>query len=91
MKLYVGNLPYSVTEEQLKELFQGYGDVVSVKMIIDRMTNKPKGFGFVEMGSKDEGEAAIAALDGKEFEGRNLKVNEARPPQDRPRRSNNRF
>jgi len=91
MKLYVGNLSYSVTEEQLKELFQEYGDVVSAKIIIDRMTNKPKGFGFIEMASREAGEAALAALDGKEFEGRQMKVSEARPPQDRPRRSNNRF
>jgi RNA recognition motif-containing protein len=77
-KLYVGNLSYSVTNDQLKELFTNYGEVTEVKII------EGKGFGFVEMSSVDEAEKAKNELDGTEFEGRTLKVNDARPP--RPRR-----
>ncbi|ADN35927.1 RNP-1 like RNA-binding protein [Methanolacinia petrolearia DSM 11571] len=81
-KLYVGNLTYSVTEKQLEELFSQYGDVKSVR-IIER-----KGFGFVEMGSAEEAEKAMAALNETEYEGRTMRIDEARPP--RPRSDFNR-
>lgn len=77
-KVYVGNISYSTTEDALRGLFAGYGDVVSCRMITDRETGKFKGFAFVEMGSEDSASAAITALDGKDFDGRQLKVNEAR-------------
>lgn len=79
MKLYVGNMSYNTTEAELKELFGGYGEVKSVAVITDRETGRAKGFGFVEFANDDDAKAAIAALDGKEVGGRNLKVNEARP------------
>jgi cold-inducible RNA-binding protein len=79
MKLYVGNLSYSATENELRELFGNHGQVTSVAVITDRETGRAKGFGFVEFASDEEGKAAIAALDGKEVGGRSLKVNEARP------------
>jgi RNA recognition motif-containing protein len=82
--IYVGNLPWAATEEEVQDLFAQYGDVNSVKLISDRETGRARGFGFVEMGAgADE---AIEALDGTVFGGRNLRVNEARPrPQQRPR------
>ena len=86
MKLYVGNLPYSATEEELSELFGAHGTVTSVSIIKDRETNRSKGFGFVEMESDDAGKAAIEALHGTEFGGRALVVNEARPQTERPQR-----
>jgi RNA recognition motif-containing protein len=79
MKLYVGNLSYGATENELRELFGAHGQVTSVAVITDRETGRAKGFGFVEYASNEEGQAAIAALDGKEVGGRALKVNEARP------------
>jgi RNA recognition motif-containing protein len=79
MKLYVGNLNYNATEDELRELFGAHGNVTSVAIIMDRETGRSKGFGFVEFSSDEEGKAAIAALDGKETGGRALKVNEARP------------
>lgn len=82
-KLYVGNLSYDVTEEQLKELFSGAGTVVSVSLITDRHSGRSKGFGFVEMGSDDDAKAAIEKLNGTDFEGRKLNVNEARPREER--------
>jgi RNA recognition motif-containing protein len=82
-KIYVGNLPFSATEDDIHELFSQYGSVESVKLITDRDTGRPRGFGFVEM--SEGASEAIAALNDKEFEGRNLKVNEARPREDRPR------
>ena len=89
MKLYVGNLAWESTESDLTELFSKYGNVVSATIITDKNTGRGKGFGFVEMGEKAEGEAAIKALNEKEFAGRNLNVNEARPREDRP--SQNRY
>ena len=77
-KLYVGNLPYSVADEQLMELFADYGEVSSATVITDRNTGRSKGFGFVEL-EDDEADKAIAELDSKEVEGRPLKVSEARP------------
>ena len=78
-KLYVGNLAYGVTDSDLQQLFEPYGSVQSAQVIVDRDTGRSKGFGFVEMGSDQEAQAAIAALNGKEVEGRALTVNEARP------------
>jgi len=84
-KIYVGNLPFSVTEDALRELFAQHGEVHSVAVITDRETGRPRGFGFVEM---DEANAAkaIAALDGWDMDGRNLRVNEAKAREERPRR-----
>ena len=82
-KLYVGNLSYDTTDQELEQLFGAYGRVQSVQLIIDRTTGRSKGFGFVEMGSDQDAKAAIAALNGKEVSGRRLTVNEARPQQDR--------
>lgn len=78
-KLYVGNLGYSTTDADLQQLFGAYGTVQSAQVINDRDTGRSKGFGFVEMNSSAEAEAAIAALNGKEHDGRALKVNEAKP------------
>ena len=82
-KLYVGNLPFNVTDESLHEVFAQAGNVESAKIIMDRDTGRSKGFGFVQMGSDAEAQAAIAALNGKEFDGRALTVNEAKPREDR--------
>ena len=76
-KLYVGNLPFSVTEEELREKFAEHGEVVSVSLINDRYTGRPRGFGFVEM-NEEGADKAIASLDGVDFGGRNLKVSVAR-------------
>jgi len=76
--IYVGNISYETTDEQLRDLFSAHGDVKSVKLINDRDTGKPRGFAFVEM-DDDNVESAIVATDGVEFEGRNLKVNLAKP------------
>ena len=78
-KLYVGNLTYGVTDSMLDQLFAAHGTVESAQVIMDRDTGRSKGFGFVEMGSDKEAQAAIAALNGKEVDGRALTVNEARP------------
>ena len=78
-KLYVGNLAYGVTDADLLKMFEAHGTVQSAQVIMDRDTGRSKGFGFVEMGSDQEAQAAIAALNGKEVEGRALTVNEARP------------
>ncbi|MBI4405801.1 MAG: RNA-binding protein [Deltaproteobacteria bacterium] len=78
-KIYIGNLPFSVTENSLNELFNQHGTVDSCRLITDRDSGRSKGFGFVEMASDEEADAAISALNGKEHEGRALTVNEARP------------
>jgi cold-inducible RNA-binding protein len=83
MKLYVGGLAYSVTEDELQALLAEYGTVTSAAVIKDRDSGQSKGFGFVEMADDNEAKAAIAALNGKEFSGRSLTVNEARPQEDR--------
>ena len=83
-KLYVGNLPFSSTEDEVRALFEEHGEVASVALIMDRETGRPRGFGFVEMENAD---AAMQALDGTDFGGRTLRVNEARSRDDRPRRS----
>ena len=81
MKLYVGNLPHQMTEEQLNTLFSEAGYVASAKIITDRQTGQPRGFGFVEMETKLEGQKAISMINGRTVEGRALAVNEARPQQ----------
>jgi RNA recognition motif-containing protein len=82
-KLYVGNLTYDVTDSALEQLFAAHGTVRSAQVIMDRDTGRSKGFGFVEMGSDQEAQAAIAALNGKMVGGRSLTVNEAKPREDR--------
>jgi RNA recognition motif-containing protein len=84
-KLYVGSLPYSVTEEELQNLFSQYGTIASVRIITDKFTGQSKGFGFVEMVDADEAQRAIEAVNGMKFNGRTLIVNEARPEQKRER------
>ena len=84
-KLYVGNLSYNVDSSELEQMFAPHGQVVSAQIINDRDTGRSKGFGFVEMANDNEAEAAIAALNGHEHEGRALTVNEARPREERPR------
>lgn len=81
--LYVGNLPFDATEDDLRELFEAQGEVVSVKVITDRETGRPRGFGFVEMQEAEEAQKSIQSLDGQDFKGRNLKVNLAKPREDR--------
>ncbi|MET0779337.1 MAG: RNA-binding protein [Candidatus Saccharimonadales bacterium] len=83
-KLFVGKLSFNTTNDSLQALFATFGTVVSAAVINDRDTNQSKGFGFVEMESQTEAQAAINALDGKEFEGRSIVVNVARPREDRP-------
>lgn len=85
-KLYVGNLTYTVTDNDLQALFEPHGTVQSAQVIMDRDTNRSKGFGFVEMGSDQEAQAAIASVNGKEHNGRALTVNEARPREERGNR-----
>jgi cold-inducible RNA-binding protein len=85
-KLYVGNLAYGVTDSDLQTMFEPHGTVQSAQVIMDRETNRSKGFGFVEMGNDQEAQAAIAALNGQDHNGRALTVNEARPREDRPSR-----
>ena len=86
-KLYVGGLPYSTQEDALKELFAQAGNVVSAVIIMDKMSGRSKGFGFVEMSSDEEAQKAISMLNDQEFEGRKLTVNEARPMEARPPRT----
>ncbi len=83
--IYVGNLPWSATENDVRAAFETHGAVSSVKLIEDRETGRPRGFGFVEMDDDSAAIEAIEALDGSDFGGRNLKVNEARPRAERPR------
>ena len=86
MNIYAGNLSYDLTEKELEELFAEFGSVSAARIITDKQSGRSKGFGFVEMDNKAEGEEAIKQLDGKEMNGRPLKVNEARPREERPRR-----
>jgi cold-inducible RNA-binding protein len=85
-KLYVGGLPYSTTDAELKDAFSQAGAVASAVIIIDKMSGRSKGFGFVEMSSDEEAQKAIELMNGKDFGGRTLTVNEARPMEERPRR-----
>ena len=82
MRIYVGNLPYDTREEELQLEFSAYGEVASANILTDKISGRPKGFGFVEMASKSEGEAAIAGLNGKILRERTIVVNEARPRTD---------
>ena len=83
-RVYVGSLPYATTDAQLEELFSRFGTVASARVITDRLTGRSKGFGFVEMSSSSEAQAAIEGLRGSQLDGRSLTVNEARPPERRP-------
>lgn len=84
MKIYVGNLPWSIKDNDLSEMFAAYGEVSSASVIMDKFSGRSKGFGFVEMANDGDAETAIKALNEKEIGGRNLRVNEARPREDRP-------
>jgi len=86
LNIYVGNLPYSVNEDDLRNLFSEFGEVSNAHVISDRDTGRSKGFGFVEMENSEDGQKAIEALDGSDLQGRNVRVNEAKPREDRPRR-----
>jgi RNA recognition motif-containing protein len=86
MNIYVGNLPYTVTEDDLKEAFVAFGEVSSASLISDKFSGQSKGFGFVEMPNNSEADAAIKALNESSFQGRNIKVNQAKPKGDRPQR-----
>ncbi|MDD5350835.1 MAG: RNA-binding protein [Chthoniobacteraceae bacterium] len=85
MKLYVGNLSFDTIENDLQDLFEQFGTVSEAALVMDRATGRSRGFAFVTMGSASEGQAAIEGLHGKEYQGRKLTVNEARPREDRPR------
>ncbi|MES2648645.1 MAG: RNA-binding protein [Bacteroidota bacterium] len=84
MNLYIGNLSWSISEPELQQTFEAFGEVSSCKIVKDKMTNRSKGFAFVEMPNDDEANAAISALNGKDVKGRNISVNEARPREERP-------
>ena len=86
MQIYVGNMNYRTTEEAINKLFSQFGEVASVKLISDRETGRAKGFGFVTMNDDSAAKEAIEALNEKEFEGRSLRINEAKPKEERPRR-----
>lgn len=83
MNIYVGNLPYTTTDAELMQLFAPYGTVSSARVIMDRATSRSRGFGFVEMPNQEEGQKAIEQLNGSQMQGRALKINEARPREDR--------
>ena len=83
MNIYVGNLPYSVQDEELREVFEAYGEVSSVEVIFDRRTQRSRGYGFVEMHNDDDGLDAIEALDGSDFQGRELRVDESKPKEEK--------
>lgn len=85
MQIYVGNLSYRTTEADLKEAFERFGKVDKAQIIMDRVTNRSRGFAFVEMPDDTEANAAIEAMNGKDFQGRELRVNEARPQMEKPR------
>ena len=84
-KLFVGNLSFNTTENALQDAFAAHGTVVEAVLMMDRMTNRPRGFGFVTMSTPEEAQSAIAALNGASLDGRSLTVNEARPREERPR------
>lgn len=90
MNIYVGNLPYSVTDADLRETFAQFGEVSSVQLISDRFTGESKGFGFVEMANNSQADAAIKGLNGSAMKGRNITVNQAKPKSDRPSRGGGR-
>lgn len=84
-KLFVGNLSFNTTQEQLQDMFAAHGNVIGAEVIMDKFSGRPRGFAFVTMENKEGADAAIAALQGKEIDGRALTVNEARPREERPR------
>jgi len=84
MNIYVANIPWKASEDQLKTLFAEYGEVTSAKIIMDKVTQRSRGFGFVEMADESAGKQAITSLNGADFLGKNLVVNEARPREERP-------
>jgi RNA recognition motif-containing protein len=86
MNIYVGNLPYSVTDSDLRETFSRFGDVSQVSLVTDRFSGESKGFGFVEMDNNSQADAAIKGLNGTDLKGRNITVNQAKPKGDRPSR-----
>ena len=86
MNIYVGNLPYSIDRDQLREIFAQYGEVRAARIVTERETGKSKGYGFVDMDNNEEANAAIAALNGTDIGGRKVIINEARPREDRPAR-----
>ena len=86
MNIYVGNLPYSIDRDQLREIFAAYGEVAAARIVTDRETGRSKGFGFVEMADNAQAQAAIEALNGSDIGGRKAVVNEARPREERPMR-----
>ena len=88
MNIYVSNLGFNVQDDDLREFFAPYGEVTSAKIIMDKMTNQSRGFGFVEMSDDEASKKAIAELDGATVEGRTIKVMEAKPKEDRPRNNN---
>jgi RNA recognition motif-containing protein len=88
MNIYVANIPFKATEEELKGLFEEYGEVSSAKIILDKFTQRSRGFGFIEMGDDAAARQAINSLNGADFMGKNLVVNEARPRTDAPRGNN---
>jgi len=90
-KLFVGNLPFSVANQELSDLFSKAGTVVSATVIVDKYNNRSKGFGFVEMSTEEEAQKAIDILNGQDIEGRNITVSEARPLEDRPKRESRDF
>lgn len=80
MKLFIGNLPYNITEPEMSQLFQEFGSIVDTKLIVDQFSGQPKGFGFVEMSNRSEGHRAMEGLNGREYKHRKLVCNEAKPP-----------
>ena len=90
MNIYVGNLSFDVTQDDLEQAFASHGEVASTNIISDKFSGQSRGFGFVEMPKEDEARAAIAALNGADLKGRELNVNEAKPRNDRPRRGGGR-
>ncbi|MDJ0806170.1 MAG: RNA-binding protein [Gammaproteobacteria bacterium] len=89
MNIYVGNLPWAISDDELRELFSEFGEVSTANVIMDKFSGRSKGFGFVEMPNDGDAESAIEALNEKEVNGRNLRVNQAKPREDRPRRPRN--
>lgn len=90
MNIYVANIPFKATEDELRGLFEEYGDVSSAKIILDKFTQRSRGFGFIEMNDESSARQAITSLNGADFMGKNLVVNEARPKTDAPRSGGNR-
>ena len=91
MNIYVGNLPYSVTDADLRETFSRFGEIAQVNVITDKFTGESKGFGFVEMSNNSQADAAIKGLNGTDMKGRNITVNQAKPRADRPSHGGRRY